>query len=85
MAQVALAHGLNTNLVHKWRREAARGAAPLAIKSQPMFVPLQMTSPTPLPTEDIRVEVRKGALALSVHWPQCASQACALWLRELLK
>ena len=85
VAQVALAHGLNTNLVHKWRREAARGASPLAIKAQPMFLPLQMPSPGAMPADDIRVELRKGAVSLSVRWPQSASQACALWLRELLR
>jgi transposase-like protein len=33
VAAVAMAHGLNTNLVHKWRRQAPRasGKSPLAI------------------------------------------------------
>lgn len=85
VAKVALAHGLNTNLVHKWRRDAARVEAPVAIKAEPMFVPLQMAAPAAAPVEDIRVELRKGAVSVSVRWPLPASQACALWLRELLR
>lgn len=85
VAKVALAHGLNTNLVHKWRRDAARGEGPVAIRAQPMFVPLPMATPAAAPAEDIRVELRKGAVSLSVRWPLSASQACAQWLRDLLQ
>lgn len=85
VARVALAHGLNTNLVHKWRRESARGKT--APRSEPgaLFVPLQMAAPSAAPVEDIRVELRKGAMMVTVSWPASSAQSCALWLRELLK
>ena len=85
VARVALAHGLNTNLVHKWRREAARGNAAATSEAAALFVPLQMATPSAAPAPDIRVELRKGALMVNVRWPESSAQSCALWLRGLLK
>jgi len=34
---------------------------------------------------DIRVELRRGALAISVSWPSAAASQCAAWLSELLR
>jgi transposase len=84
VAQVALAHGLNANLVHKWRRQAA-GAGLSVPAEMTTFIPLTMTSAAPLVADDIRIELRRGALAVNVTWPLAASAQCAGWLRELLK
>jgi transposase len=35
--------------------------------------------------DDIRIELRRGALAVNVTWPLAASAQCAGWLHELLK
>jgi transposase len=37
------------------------------------------------PAGDIRIELRRGAMAVSVSWPLSAAGLCAGWLRELLK
>lgn len=34
---------------------------------------------------DIRIELRRGALAVSVSWPHAAAAQCAAWLTELLR
>lgn len=34
---------------------------------------------------DIRVELRRGPLAISVSWPSAAAPQCAAWLTELLR
>ena len=34
---------------------------------------------------DIRIELRRGATAMSIHWPVQSSAECAAWLREWLK
>ncbi|MBT9491216.1 MAG: transposase [Paucibacter sp.] len=34
---------------------------------------------------DIRVELRRGPLAISVSWPSAAGSQCAAWLTELLR
>lgn len=84
VAAVAMAHGLNANLVHRWRR-LADGAAASASRqiAAPHFVPLAI-APEPA-AADIRIELRRGATSVNVSWPQAAAAECAGWLRELLR
>jgi transposase len=49
------------------------------------FIPVTMTPAAPLVADDIRIELRRGAVAVNVTWPLAASAQCAGWLRELLK
>jgi transposase len=90
VAQVALAHGLNANLVHKWRRTTDRGAhVAVPTGQQDAFIALSMAPSaapaTTLPAPDIRIELRRGATAVNVAWPLAAAGDCAAWLRELLR
>jgi transposase len=85
VAQVALAHGLNANLVHKWRRQAGGDRPGLTTPEMTTFIPVTMTPAAPAVVGDIRIEFRRGALAVNVTWPLAASAQCAGWLRELLK
>jgi transposase len=82
VASVALSHGINANVVHKWRREA-RGAL-LALQA-PAFVPVPLPPAACAPAPDIRFELRRGATSVSVNWPLEAAEQCAVWMRELLK
>ena len=113
---VALAHGLNANLVRKWR--SGRGVnfhdvtlEPLT-KRAPSSRPVPAVSPLPAVNPEfmaiempnspkttagaagqnkaapsaeplIHVELRRGALHLSVRWPTSAANDCTAWLREL--
>jgi len=97
VAAVALSFGLNDNLVHQWRR--GRGASPAesaASVAEPAsgFVALSLPAPPPSPAparaaappaETIRIELKRGALGVSVMWPVSAATDCAAWLRELLR
>ena len=88
VAQVALAHGLNANLVHKWRRSTQRAAVVATpIGQHDAFIALSMAPPvaTSPPAPDIRIELRRGAMAVNVAWPLSAASHCAAWLRELLR
>lgn len=87
VARVALSHGLNANLVHKWRRHAAGAAQPAAPQRSEVFVPVALTPSTAaaVAAVDIRIELRRGALAVNVAWPLGASAECAAWLREILR
>jgi transposase len=90
VASVALKHGLNANLVHKWRRTTGRGTGVAAPAGQrDAFVALTMmpsaVAAPSAPTPDIRIELRRGATAVSVAWPLAAAHDCAAWLRELLR
>ncbi|MDP9962984.1 transposase [Variovorax beijingensis] len=85
VAQVALAHGLNANLVHKWRRMVdAGGIASKAGDPHAEFVSLTL-APDPTVANDIHLELRRGAIAVNVTWPLSASGQCAAWLREILR
>lgn len=63
VAAVALAHRLNANVVHKWRRAANAGTAAVA-----SFLPVALPAPAPAVQQDIRVEVRRGARTMTIVW-----------------
>lgn len=83
VAAIALAHGLNANLVHKWRRESAHPDATGA-PGGGGFLPLPIM-PVPASMDDIRIEIQRGATTVNVTWPASAASDCAQWLRELLR
>ena len=39
----------------------------------------------PMPVDEIRIELQRGATAIKVTWPSTAAADCAAWLRELLR
>ena len=94
-----MAHGLNTNLVHGWRKQARDGAVavpatclvaapakPAAGMAHFMAVSLTpgLSAPMPAPA-DIQLELRRGATAVKITWPVAAAADCAAWMRELLR
>lgn len=82
VASVAMAHGINANVVHKWRRLAS-GALPAV--ATPAFVPVSLPPATRAPAPDIRIEMRRGATQITLSWPLSAADQCAVWMRELLR
>ena len=90
VAAVAMAHGLNANLVRKWRIRATGGSEPAALaqvnKNSGEFVALELPAQGgAVSSGDIRIELRRGATTMSIHWPVHGAGACAAWLREWLK
>jgi transposase len=93
VAAVAHSHGLNDNLVHKWRRRREQAKAALAtngdagaVSAAAAFVALQLPAPPMPPTApDIRIELRRGATTMNISWPSAAASECAAWLREWLR
>ena len=88
IAGVALSHGINANIVHRWLRERA-GQPPQAPSG---FVALSLpTAHGKLEEEsaklaqDIRIELRRGATVVNVAWPVAQAGECAAWTRELLR
>ena len=85
IAAVALQHGINANIVHRWLREHSQGTL---IGRQQTFVPVTLSAATepakPQSTADIRVEVKRANTTIVVHWPLAGGVACAQWLRECL-
>lgn len=80
VANVAMAHGLNANLVHKWRRQVHAPVLP----SAQAFVPVALGAAVSEP-QRIELELQRGALAVKVSWPLTSASACAAWLREILR
>lgn len=85
VAQVALSHGVNANLVHKWRREAAGALPPTRQMATPGFISLALNAPPAVAAPDIRLELRRGNTTVSLSWPTVAAGECVNWLRELLR
>ena len=89
MAAVAMAHGINANLARRWvvaaeRRSGAQSAAIGSDVASTSFVALTLAPSVPAPA-DIRIELRRGATAISVSWPCAGASECAAWMRELLR
>jgi transposase len=62
VATVAMAHGINANLVHKWRREFE--GVP---KTAASFVPVTVGAVISEPPQFIEFEVQRGAISVSVR------------------
>jgi transposase len=90
IAAVALANGLNANLLRKWvaEREASGSPppalAPVAPSEEFVALPLVAT-PKSAEGSDIRIELRRGAMTVTITWPVQAAGDCAAWLREWLR
>lgn len=85
IAGVAMQHGINANIVHRWLREHSQGTL---VNRPQTFVPLTLNSATEpaieQPAADIRIEVKRANATIVVHWPLAGGAACAQWLRECL-
>lgn len=88
VAKVALAHGINANVVHRWR-QLLRESNPSVPAISNGFVPVSLASPPaasmPNASADIQVELRRGAIAMTINWPTSAAAEFAAWTRELLR
>ena len=99
VASVALANGLNANMLRRWVSEAGRvglvaagsqGAVALSAAGMadgpPGFVAVQMPTPPAASDEpDIHLELRRGPTTIIMRWPAALAGACASCLRELLR
>ncbi|WP_122347924.1 IS66-like element accessory protein TnpA [Pseudomonas coronafaciens] len=84
IASIALNHGLNANLVHKWIRLQAQKSTAL----QPIFIPLpvSLAGAKPHPSSsNICVEIQYPRGTVTVKWPTENAAACSTFLRDLLR
>lgn len=92
VAGIALANGVNANLLRKWMlargvtapslRRQAEANEPAAPTSEFLPVAIQPMEPN-LP--EIRIEARRGSAVVKIEWPVAAAAECATWLRGWLK
>ena len=93
IAAVALAHGLNANMLRKWvidgEHQLARPAPSVAATAeppaspQPTFIPLAL--PAPVVDGEIQIELQRAGTTIKIVWPAGAARDCAAWLREWLR
>ncbi|MFD1712116.1 transposase [Ottowia sp. GY511] len=85
VAKVAMAHGINANIVHGWRKLARETNA--LVLPAPSFVPVTVAAESypPAPERQIDLELRRGPLTLKLNWPMTDTAGLAAWLRELLR
>jgi transposase len=92
IAAVALARGVNANLLRSWVRKAERGTTPIAIQrstadgveeAPERFVAVPLPAP-PIEAR-IRIEVRRKSRSVSIEWPASAARECAGLLKEIMK
>ena len=90
MAAVALAHGLNANMLRKWVRESeGQDVAPPAAVAEELRRPVPGFVPLALPAArvegDIRIELQRAGTTVKIVWPAAASRDCAAWLSDWLR
>ena len=92
-AAIALANGLNANMLRRWVVESSQARKsqlatiakpPLTALANPDFIPVKFTPAPSAQAGDIRIELQHGTTGINIHWPMSASSQCAQWLREVL-
>jgi transposase-like protein len=94
IAALAGQHGMNANVLHRWLKEHQRGGCHQLVHADmrtisgtpsnaPLFIPLELP-PAPK-AQEIKVELRKGALSMVVTWPLSAAADLASWTAAILK
>ena len=85
VAKVAMSHGINANVVHRWRNWRAR-VRPALPRPNAEFVPVSLEAPpAQAASRDIQIELRRGATTMTITWPVSAAAEFAAWMRELLR
>jgi len=103
MASVALANGLNANVLRRWVNEhetsksialattfATKPSDGKSAQPTPVPVPLPAFIPVELghdsaPVQDIKIELRTGAILLNITWPVSAASQCAAWVAAVIR
>jgi transposase len=87
---VALAHGLNANLVRRWIKENAER---LPVTRRPMtnpvveplmVVPVTLDSSKDRRDEAIRIDIRRSGMAVQLAWPATRTAELSGLLKDLL-
>lgn len=85
-AAVALAHGVNANLLRRWIRLYS-GALPVQqVSAPPRLVAVQVEAPADAPVDDvIEIAIQKNNTRINIRWPGNRSDTCGQWLEEWIK
>jgi transposase len=94
MAAVALANGLNANVLRRWVNEHETTSKAIAFAPKPSdgtptqpvpaFIPVQLGRES-APDQNIKMELRTGAVLLNITWPVSAASECAAWVAAVIR
>lgn len=82
---VALAHGVNTNLLRRWIKQYAVALPSQAI-APAKLVAVQVDLPAEPPVDDvIEISIQKNSTRINIRWPGTQAHACSQWLGDWIK
>jgi transposase len=92
IAAVALANGLNANLLRRWIKDHRETSGTRAPGRQSTAVVPTTTGIIPATRQtnelanggDIRLDLRRGELAVQIAWPVSHADHLGAWLKDLL-
>ena len=94
IAALAMQHGMNANVLHRWLKDHRQGAPLLSDGGPaPAFIPIDLAASLPVsgrnsepsaPLSNIRIELQHHAMKVTLHWPMDAAGTCSQMLRALL-
>ena len=93
MAAVALANGLNANVLRRWVNEhetsksiafSPKPSDGTSAQPVPAFIPVQLGHES-APVQDIKMELRTGAVLINITWPVSAASECAAWVAAVIR
>jgi len=83
VSAVALAHGINANLLRRWMKQFPVNARFPVAPTPVNLVPVQVET---LPSAgDIQFDIQRGATRINIRWPVDGAETCAQWLGAWLK
>lgn len=86
VAAVALAHGLNSNLLRRWIKQFSVALPSPSIIAPAKLVPVRVDLPVEAPVDDaIEISIQKNNTRVSIRWPGNQAHACGQWLAGLLE
>lgn len=87
VSAVALAHGINSNLLRRWIKQYSANLPTKSLSAPAKLVPVQidLSAEVPINNNAIEISIQKKNARVSIRWPGQQAEACALWLAECLK
>lgn len=85
VSAVALAHGVNANLLRRWMKQFPADAKFPVASAPAKLVPIQVDAANTSSDGDIQFDIRHGATRINIRWPMAGADACARWLGAWLK
>ena len=81
ISAVALANGINANLLRRWINQYSNSLPSSLLMSPTKLVPVQVDMPPDTPADDvIEISIQKNDTRINIRWPGHQTHACTQWL-----